>query len=73
MTSEIEEIKKICKEYLKALDITNFTIIIARRMNGYWKVVVRYSKKDNPEISSSILINWATKKVDSFQEGIITL
>lgn len=73
MPSEIEEIKSICKEYLKSLNIMNFTIIFARRMNGYWKVVVRYSKKNNPEINSSILINWATKKVDGFQEGIITL
>jgi len=73
MTSEIEEIKNICKEYLQSLKIMSFTIIFARRMNGYWKVVVRYSKKDNPEINSSIIINWATKKVDVFQEGIITL
>lgn len=73
MPSEIEEIKDICKKYLESLNITGFTIIFARRMNGYWKVVVRYSKKDNPEINSSIIINWATKKVDVFQEGIITL
>ena len=73
MTSEIELIKKICKEYLKSLNINSFTIIFARRINGHWKVVVRYSKIDNPEINSSILINWATKKVDGFQEGIITL
>ena len=70
MTSEIEEIKSICEEYLKSLDIMNFTIIHARRMNGYWKVIVRYSKQNNPEITSSLIINWTTKKVDSFEEGI---
>ena len=73
MASEIEEIKDICKRYLEALNITAFTIIFARRINGYWKVLVRYSKKNDPEITSSLLINWTTKKVDGFQEGIITL
>jgi len=73
MPSEIEEIKEICKKYLEALNIMTFTIIFARRMNGWWKVLVRYSKRNNPEITSSLLINWTTKKVDSFQEGIISL
>ncbi len=71
MSEEIEEVKKITEEYLKNLGIDNLRIIYANRTNGNWKVIVKYPTPDNPENMSMLLIDWATKKVITFREGIL--
>ncbi len=73
MPNEIEEIRKIVEDYLKSIrSIDKVLIIFARRTNGNWKVVVRYSSPENPDadILSMILINRSTKVVDYFKENI---
>ena len=73
MPSEIEEIRNICERYLEDFKkIKVFTIIYAKRTNGHWKVIVRYSKPDKPEIISSLMVDLKTKQVDSFMEDIPT-
>lgn len=71
MVNEIEEIRGLVGDYLKQLrSIEEFTIIFARRDNGNWKVVVRYSTKDNPAMISMLLVNIAEKKIEYFRENI---
>jgi len=73
MSEEIEKLRKIAEDYLKKLkDIDKFRIIYAKRLNGQWKVVVKYDTPDNPDTMSMLLINWNTEKVDMFREGILT-
>lgn len=71
MSEEIEEVKKITEEYLKNLGVTQLRIIYANRLNGQWKVIVKYQTPENTENMSMLLINWTTKKVDTFREGIL--
>lgn len=71
MTNEIEEIRKIVSDYLKqARNIEKFVIIFARINNGNWKVVVRYSTEENPDMLSMLLVNITGKKVEYFRENI---
>lgn len=71
MPNEIEEIRSIVGDYLKHLrSIEKFIIIFARRDNGNWKVVVRYSTEDNPDMMSMLLVDIAGKKVEYFRENI---
>ena len=71
MANEIEEIRKIVSDYLKqARNIENFVIIFARINNGNWKVVVRYSTEENPDMLSMLLVNITGKKVEYFRENI---
>jgi len=73
MTTEIEEIKKITEKYVKELkEVSKVDIIRAKRLNGQWEVIVRYATSDNPYVLSLLLINWDTKEVDEFREGILT-
>lgn len=73
MANEIEEIREIVSSYLKQLrNIEKSVIIFARRNNGNWKVVVRYSTEDNPDMMSMLLVNIAEKKVEYFRENIST-
>ena len=73
MADEITEIKEIAEKYLEDLKgIKEVRIIFTRRMNGQWKVVVKYDTPDNPDTMSMLIINWETKKVDMFREGILT-
>ncbi len=71
MSEEIEEVRKITEEYLKKLGISALRIIYANRTNGQWKVIAKYPTQENPENISMLLINWTTKKVDTFREGIL--
>jgi len=70
MSAEIEEVKKIVKDYLGKLDINKFRIIFAHK-NGKWKVVVKYPTPDSPENTSMLMINGNTKKVETFREGLL--
>jgi len=70
--NEFEEIRGICTEYLKSFKIEDFDIVFATRINGHWKVIVRYSKPSDPDVTSLLLINWDTKKVDTFRERILS-
>ncbi len=73
MSDEIEELKNVAKAYMKNLrEIEDVKIIFARRLNGQWKVVVKYATPDNPDMMSMLIINWTTKQVDTFREGILT-
>lgn len=71
MSEEIEEVKKITEEYFKKLGVAVLRIVYANRINGQWKVVVKYPITENPENMSMLLINISTKKVDTFREGIL--
>ena len=71
MVGEIEEIRKIIGDYLKqARNIGKFIIVFARRDNGNWKVVVRYTTEDNPDMISMLLVNIKESKVEYFRENI---
>lgn len=73
MEDEIKQVKEIVEKYLKDLkSVENVVVVFARRTDGNWKVVVRYSVQDNPDadILSMLLINRETKKVDYFKENI---
>jgi len=70
MSEEIEEVKKITKDYLSKLDINEFRIIFANK-NSKWKVVVKYPTPDSPENTSMLMIDLDTKKVDTFREGLL--
>jgi hypothetical protein len=73
MVDEIAQIKGIVGDYLKKIkNLDSFVIIFARRDNGNWKVVVRYSTSDNPDTMSMLLINRTTMQVDYFRENIQT-
>lgn len=70
--NEFEEIQEISSEYLKSFGIEQFTVVFATRIDGHWKVVVRYSKPNDPDITSLLFINLSTKKVDTFRERIMS-
>ena len=71
MPEEIEEIKEIVKKYMEELQgIKEFRIVFATRLNGFWKVVIKYPTEENPELMSMLMVNWKTKRVDTFREGI---
>lgn len=59
------------KAYMKnTKNIENISIVFARRQPEHWKVAVNYSTKDEPYITSMLLINLKTKLVDFFQEDV---
>lgn len=72
---EIKEIREVAESYLKDLkNVDKITIIFARRMNGNWKVIVRYSTPEDPytDIMSMVMINRTSKEVEYFRENIQT-
>ena len=67
------EIKQISEDYMREIrSIINIRIIFAKQTDNHWKVVVSYPTSDNPNMTSMLMIDIKTKKVDYFREGITT-
>ncbi len=75
MTDEIQKIREAAENHLKSLKtVERVTVIFARRMNGNWKIILRYSTKEDPytDVMAMVLIDSTSKKVEYFRDNITT-
>jgi len=75
MTDEIQQIREAAEKHLESLKtVERVTIIFARRMNGNWKIILRYSTKEDPytDVLAMVLVDGASKKVQYFRDNITT-
>lgn len=75
MADEIQEIRKAAEEHLKSLkDVERATVIFARRMNGNWKIILKYSTTEDPytDVIAMVLVDNTDKKVTYFRDNITT-
>lgn len=75
MADEIQEIRDAAENHLKSIkDVEKVTVIFARRMNGNWKIVLRYSTSEDPytDVLAMVLVNETSKEVEYFRDDIST-
>lgn len=75
MSDEIQEIREAAEKHLESLkDTERVTVIFAKRMNGNWKIILRYSTKEDPytDVMAMVLVDNADKEVKLFRDNITT-
>ncbi len=75
MVDEIKEIRDSAEKHLKSLKgVDKVTVIFARRMNGNWKIILRYSTIEDPytDVMAMVLVDNTDKEVTYFRDNITT-
>lgn len=75
MAEEIQEIRDAAEKHVKSIkDVEKVTVIFARKINGNWKIVLRYSTKEDPytDVLAMVLVDNTSKGVELFRDNIST-